>query len=267
MNELFYLAEIFLSREVPLKVVLRVLLFLLPSILALALPLAFMSGVLGGLGRLAGDREAEALRLLGISPGRVLGPVLVLGSALFIICLTFTFWLTPAANYRWLQTMVNSVLGEVRLDLEPGWFLESLPGKVLYLEKMKAGGQWQEVFLYQKDDLGGMEIIAAGEARLELWPERQEAWILVEKGRSYRLRPEDPDSLSLAEFERSRQNLDLKGLKQNFSLVKKSREKDIKELWNDRKLFRGQDTYESRLTALELHKRFSLSATCLLFVF
>lgn len=267
MNELFYLAEIFLTREVPLKVVLRVLIFLLPSILALALPLAFMSGVLGGLGRLAGDRETEALRLLGLSPGRVLGPVLVLGSGLFIICLIFTFWLTPAANYRWLQTMVNSVLSEVRLDLEPGRFLESLPGKVLYLEKMKAGGQWQEIFLYQKDDSGGVEIIAAGEARLELWPDRKEAWILLEKGRSYRLRPEDPDSLSLAEFERSRQNLDLKSLKQNFSLEKKSREKDIKELWKDRKLFRGQDTYESRLTALELHKRFSLPATCLLFVF
>jgi len=267
MGELFYLTEIFLTREVPLRIILRVLFFLLPSILALALPLAFISGVLGGLGRLSGDRETEALRLLGISPGRVLKPVLFLGAGFFLICLIFTFWLTPASNYRWLQTMVNSVLGQVRLDLEPGRFLESIPGKVLYLGKIEADSLWQDVLLYQKDETGGVEMVAAREARLELQPDRREAWIMLEKGRSYRLRPENPDSLSLVEFERSRQNLDLRGLRQSFSLEKRSREKNIRELWRDRKLLSVRNSPERRLTLLEIHKRLSLPATCLLFVF
>lgn len=267
MNELFYLAEIFLTREVPARIILRVLFFLLPSILALALPLAFMSGLLGGLGRLAGDRETEALQLLGLSPVRVLKPVLVLGTGLFLICLSFTFWLTPAANYRWLQTMVNSVLSEVRLELEPGRFVESLPGKVLYMEKMGTDRLWQHVLIYQKDETGGVEIISTREARMSLQPDQQEAWILLVKGRSYRLHPEDPDSLSLVEFERSRQPLDLEGLRQSFFLEKKSREKSIRELCLDRKKFSDRNSPESRLVSLELHKRLSLPATCLLFVF
>lgn len=267
INELFYLAELFLTREVPIKIILRVLFFLLPSILALALPLAFMAGVLGGLGRLAGDRETEALRLLGISPVRALKPVWLLGSFLFLVCLGFTFYLTPAANYRWLQTMVNSVLSEVRLELEPGRFVESLPGKVLYLESMGTDRQWHNILMYQRDETGRIEIISAREARLNLQPDKGEAWILLEKGRGYRLLPEDPDSLNLVEFERSQQPLDLKGLRPNFSLEKKSREKNIKELWLDRKRLSGQNNPESRLLALELHKRLSLPATCLLFVF
>lgn len=267
MNELFYLAEIFLTRNVPAEIILSILFFLLPSILALALPLAFISGVLGGLGRLAGDRETEALRLLGVSPGVVLKPVLILGSFLFLACLCFTFWLTPAANYRWLQIMVNSVLSEVRLNLEPGRFVESLPGKVLYMEKMGRDRLWQDVLLYWKDESGGVEIILAREARMELQPDQQEAWILLEKGRSYRMRPEDPDSLSLVEFERSQQALDLKGFNKSFSLEKKSREKNIRELWFDRQRLSGKDSPESRLVAIELHKRLSLPATCLLFVF
>lgn len=267
MNEIFYLAEIFLTREVPVEIILRVLFLLLPSILALALPLAFMAGVLGGLGRLAGDRETEALRLLGISPGRVLKPVWLLGTVLFLVGLSFTFWLTPAANYRWLQTMVNSVLSEVRLELEPGRFVESLPGRVLYLESMGTDRNWQNVLIYQKEENGSVEIISAREARLNLQPEKGEAWILLEKGRGYRLLPEDPDSLSLVEFERSQQPLDLSGLRPSFSLEKKSREKSINELWLDRQRLSGKNNPESRLLALELHKRLSLPATCLLFVF
>ncbi|MCX8160530.1 MAG: LptF/LptG family permease, partial [Candidatus Saccharicenans sp.] len=267
MNELFYLAEIFLTRDVPAGVILRVLFFLLPSILSLALPLAFISGVLGGLGRLAGDRETEALRLLGISPGRVLKPVLLLGTILCLIDLSFTFWLAPAANYRWLQTMVNSVLSEVKLELEPGQFVESLPGKVLYMEKMDKNRLWQDVLIYQKDEAGRVEIILARGARMELQPEKQEAWIFLEKGKRYGLNPEDPDSLSLAEFERSQQPLDLKRLRPSFMLEKKSREKSIRELWLDRKVLARKGGPESRLVALELNKRLSLPATCLLFVF
>ncbi|NPV82861.1 MAG: YjgP/YjgQ family permease [Candidatus Aminicenantes bacterium] len=267
MNELFYLAEIFLTREVPIKIVLRVLFFLLPSILALALPLAFMAGVLGGLGRLAGDRETEAMRLLGISPGRVLKPVWFLGTVLFLVCLIFTFWLTPAANYRWLQTMVNSVLSGVRLELEPGRFVESLPGKVLYMESLGKDREWRDILMYQKDETGRVEITSAREARLELQPERREAWILLEKGRVYRMLLEDPESLNLIEFERSQQSLDLKGLSPSFLLEKKSREKNIRELWLDRERLAGKNNPESRLVALELHKRLSLPATCFLFVF
>lgn len=46
LNDIFYLTDIFISKKVPLAVVLRVLFLLLPSILALAIPLAFLAGLL-----------------------------------------------------------------------------------------------------------------------------------------------------------------------------------------------------------------------------
>lgn len=267
MNELFYLTEIFLTREVSLATVLRMLIYLLPSILTLALPLAFMVGVLGGLSRLAGDREMEALKVLGVTPTRALRPVFLLGSVLFLISLVFTLWLTPAANYRWLQTMVNSVLNQARLDIEPGLFIESLPGRVIYIQKENKPGQWQGLFLYQTGETGLVEIISAEQARWQLLPEKQEARIILEKGKSYKLQVDDPDSLGLMEFERNEQNLNLKSLKQDFSLQKKSREKNLKELWLDWKKWQEKDSPERRLITLEMHKRLSLSATCLIFVF
>lgn len=266
MNELFSLTELFLTREVSLAMVLRMLIYLLPSILTLALPLAFMAGVLGGLGRLAGDQEIEALKVLGITPTRASRPILLLGSGLFLVSLVLALWLTPAANYRWLKTMVNSVLNQARLEIQPGRFVESLPGRVIYIQKESKSGQWQGLFLYQTGETGLVEIIRAEQARWQLLPEKQEARILLEKGKSYKLQLDDPDSLSLVEFEKSEQNLDLKSLKSDFSLQKKSREKNIKELWLEWKRWRAKDSQERRLINLEIHKRLSLSATCLIFV-
>ena len=269
MNELFYLTEIFLTKDVPLKVALQVLIYLLPSIVALALPLAFMAGVLGGLGRLVADREIEALRILGFTPASLLKPLFSFGLALAIVCLTFTLWLTPTANYNWLQTMVNSVLNQVRLNIEPGRFVESIPGRVIFVKKKLADGRWQQVFLYQQKESGKAEVVLARSSFLKIEPGQQEAWIELQNGRSYELDMDNPDNLSLIEFKRSEQNFDLNNLRGSFSLGKKSREKNIRELWRDWEGLKKKDrpTQEGRLILLEIHKRFSLPATCLLFVF
>jgi len=87
---------------------------------------------------------------------------------------------------------------------------------------------------------------------------------MLEKGKSYRLHPEDPESLSLMEFEKSRQNLDLKGLRQSFSLRKKSDEKILRSSGWIGNVYRAKTALKADLTAMELHKRLSLPATCLL---
>jgi len=91
LNDIFYLTDIFISKKVPLAVVLKVLFLLLPSILALAIPLAFLAGLLGGLTHLNADREIEALRLLGVSPRQVLKPLLGLAMILCLVTMSFTF--------------------------------------------------------------------------------------------------------------------------------------------------------------------------------
>jgi len=146
LNDIFYLTDIFISKRVPLAVILKVLFLLLPSILALAIPLAFLAGLLGGLAHLNADREIEVLKLLGVSQRQVLKPVLGLAVILSAITLSFTLWLTPQANYRWLQTMVQSVLTRVNWQVEPGQFFESFPGNVIYVHKKTATGDGRASF-------------------------------------------------------------------------------------------------------------------------
>ena len=77
MNQILLLFEIFITRGVPLKAVLDILFYMIPSILTFTLPMAVLMGILGGLSRLSSDSEIMAFKTLGISYERLLRPVIV----------------------------------------------------------------------------------------------------------------------------------------------------------------------------------------------
>ena len=62
------LLAVLVARSADLATILRVFLNLLPSILAVTIPMAFLLGVLLAFGRLASDSEIVALRAVGREP-------------------------------------------------------------------------------------------------------------------------------------------------------------------------------------------------------
>ena len=70
--------EQLLAKGVPWPTVGRIILLLSPQALGLTIPMALLVGLLIGLGRLSTDREAVALLACGVSPYRLLRPVMVL---------------------------------------------------------------------------------------------------------------------------------------------------------------------------------------------
>ena len=69
------LLAVLVARSADLGTIVRVFVNLLPSILAVTIPMAFLLGVLLAFGRMASDSEIVALRAVGVSPARLLAPV------------------------------------------------------------------------------------------------------------------------------------------------------------------------------------------------
>ena len=270
LNDIFYLTDIFISKKVPLGIVLRVLFLLLPSILALAIPLAFLAGLLGGLTHLNADREIEALRLLGVSPQQVLKPLLGLALILCLVTMSFTFWLAPRANYKWLQTMVESVLTRTNFQVIPGQFNESFPANVIYIDSQDSQGKWHDIFLYRKEEENGVQIVTAREGEMWPAPDLKAAWLRLADGYSFRFNLSQPETIGFNQFKRQEQLVDLKNLLPSVSLEKKYREKSLKELladWRKIKMDRNKNRGELLAIQVELNKRVSIPAACLVFVF
>ena len=77
--------ESLVSKGVSWTVAGRIVLTLIPQALGLTIPMALLVGLLIGLGRLSGDREAVALLACGVSPYRLLRPVLALAGACVLV--------------------------------------------------------------------------------------------------------------------------------------------------------------------------------------
>src|SRR4029077_12337087 len=70
--------EMLVAKGVSWQVARRIVMTLIPQALGLTIPMALLTGLLIGLGRLSADREAVALLACGVSPYRLLRPVLLM---------------------------------------------------------------------------------------------------------------------------------------------------------------------------------------------
>src|SRR4026208_2378545 len=68
-------AESFISKGVPVLVVVHVMVTLLPGVLALTIPMSLLLGLLVAFGRLSSDREFVAMQACGVSLLRLMRPV------------------------------------------------------------------------------------------------------------------------------------------------------------------------------------------------
>src|ERR1051325_5806797 len=93
-------AEVLLAKGVPVPTVGFLLLTLLPQALGITLPMAFLAGMLMAFGRMSGDRETVAIRACGVSPLRLLRPVLMVAAAAALLTLYVMIDLVPNSNQK-----------------------------------------------------------------------------------------------------------------------------------------------------------------------
>lgn len=161
-------AEDLLSKNVPVSTVGFLLLTLLPQALGLTIPMAFLIGTLMALGRMSGDREGVALLACGVSPLRLMRPVLVLACVLGLADLYVLTRLIPDANQTFRETTFRLLYQQGATDIKPGVFYEGFPGKVIFVRTIESDGRWAGVMVADTTtpDRPGLTLASSG--RLEL---------------------------------------------------------------------------------------------------
>ena len=162
-------------RSADLTTILRVFLNLFPSILAITIPMAFLLGVLLAFGRLASDSEIIALRAVGVSPLRLLSPVLMLASVMTAITFYINAVALPAANQSYREIVFSLAVSKARTDVKPRTFSEKvLPDRMmLYVQDVEPGGSWKNLLIYDTRDIAETKLILAQTGDLVVDRERQ----------------------------------------------------------------------------------------------
>jgi len=289
MNQVLILAELFIDRGVPAGVAARLFVFLVPSLLAFAVPMAVLTGILGGLARLSADSEIVAFRSLGIGAGRLARPLVLFGLAGWLATSALTLVLAPRANFLWVQEMKSSVLARATLRINPLEFSETIPKTVLFVENVDEKKQWQNVFAYLNKDPRAPRIVMARTGRIHFFPGDKRATLELEDGVLHSGAVSKPETYSVTSFERFEEEIDVENLFPTVAREKRVREKDILELVRDARTLGGEiaalsisgqtdaavadsralvvrKQRELRTHWVEIHKKFSLPFVCFVFV-
>ena len=119
VNQLLLMAEDILSRRAPLKDVLLLLFYSMPSEIAMAFPFASLVGALMAAGRFASDNEMLVFQACGIPARRIFLPFAVLGVLFSLVSFVMNDYYLPLGNIEFGKVYRKLIVSTPAVELKP----------------------------------------------------------------------------------------------------------------------------------------------------
>ncbi len=273
MNLLFQMLGRIAGKGIPLLVVLEYFALNLAWILALAVPMAVLIATLAAFGRLSSDGEITALRATGVSPTRLMRPVMIAAFGVTIAIGLFNNFLLPELNHRNKMLLTDISRKKPTINIEPGIFSFSIPKFVLRAGEVdQMTGVMQEVTIFDSHEPGRQATITAVSGRLFFVSEEERILLSLNDGEIHRPSRDDADVYEVTTFDSTLFRVDTPGmiLKRAESAYRGDRELSVSEMLKRIEKWKAQEGahHRRRISAymVEVHKKFSIPAACLVFV-
>ena len=265
---LFESAELIIRRGLSAVEVLEMVVLSLPSILVLTIPMAFLFGILIAIGRLASDSELVAMRATGMSLFALYRPILFLSVVLTGLNVVLMAYALPRANHGLAVKRMEILAQTAARQVEPRVFYEEMEGFLLYVFEITPGDDlWRGVFLAPSVPSGENTVTTADSGRLSVDESGERIVMTLFGARTHKVDLRNPDGYQVISYER----LDVV-LAEDFSsghMAEISATKGVRSLTISELKEWIADPERSdglkRLAEVEIHKKFSIPAACLVF--
>ena len=252
VNTFFFLSELLISKGAPPLTVVRMLLFIMPTILSLTIPMATLMGILAGLTRMSSDSEILAFRTLGVHHHRLYKPVLLFSLLTWFVSALLSMYLAPETQFQFtrLQTQVN--LSKAINQVKPRTFYTELRPYILFFEDIDSRTkEWKNVFLYSNKLAESDMVILAERGTFTYNSEnRRSGFMTLYGARVHRYNKTKPEE----SYELTRYEVKIEDVRENFDLnvQRRPQHKPVHEVWS----LMSENPQDVRL-AIEFHNRFA----------
>ena len=193
--------EALIAKGVAWSIVARVLLTLLPQALCITIPMALLLGILIGLGRLSADREFVAMQACGISPFRLMRPIVLVAVLATAATAYETIVALPNANQTFREITTNVVADRIENNVKRGVFFEDFPNRVIYVRDLPPGGGWRDVFLTDSTRGDRTTAYFAREGRIVVDRGQRSVQVQLTNGTRHTTLGDKPEEYEGSEFE------------------------------------------------------------------
>lgn len=165
----------------------RLLLYLGPHFVVMALPVAFLMAILLGMGRLGEDSEILAMNSLGIGPLQILSVPVAMGVVLGAVMLLMTSSFEPRGMSA-VKGLLNEIIKKnVAGDVKPGVFYEDLSRFTVYVEGVdEKAGLWRNVLLHDDRDPQSPLLVVAHQGTIDPAGQGEALQLALEHGDVHR---------------------------------------------------------------------------------
>jgi LPS export ABC transporter permease LptG/LPS export ABC transporter permease LptF len=254
-----------LAKGVSTATAARIIWTLVPQALGLTIPMALLVGILIGLGRLSSDREAVALLACGVSPYRLLRPILSLAAAATVATLYVMIVAIPDANQTFREITFDIITKRVETDIHPRVFFQDFPGWVLYPRDEPEPGTagWKDLLVADTSRPPQTKIYLAKRGRLVLDRAARKVDLILEDGVEYAI--SKPEQVQIVRFPNDLTHvLNPDAVFPRMTLQRGLNEKTIPELRADmRTKHAARKSLHPEILAIQ--QKFSIPAACIVF--
>jgi lipopolysaccharide export system permease protein len=205
MERLLRLFDLLVGSGGPVSSVARLLLFLVPHYLGLALPAALFIGVYMVVARLSEDHELDALQSVGFSLGRLSRPFLLVGLLFAAAGVGLYGYAQPLGRYAYRASLHALTHAGWSGTIVPGEFVRIGASAVATADgRDPANGLLRGVFVQQRRPDGTEVLTTAATGRFALDPAGDGYVLELDRGQQITLSPDGRvSSLSFAGSDRS----------------------------------------------------------------
>ena len=279
LRKIFLLTKEFVRKDVGSGYLAELILYALPSVLALTIPMAVLAGMLMVLGQFSFTGEITAMRASGIGIHQFTMPIVAVGIAFMAL----DYWMMdvalPWGNTEYLNLRTKIGRSNPALILEEGTVMRSLESDELlwfFEEVDQDSGRLRNLRIWESYRDGHPRLVAAPTGTFVL--EGGRAALTLFDGVSYERDQRRPRTVTISRFSRETLYLPIRdGLGGSGLTVKSYRGMSRRELNDEvRSIDRRLATENSaiarqnlevrrRRASLEAHKKFSIPFACLAF--
>jgi len=149
--------------------------------LPIILPMALLLGLALAISRLYRDSEMAVLTATGVSPIRLLRPVLCLAGPVVILVALTSLWLGPKAERHSAILIEKASRSMVIAGLEAGKFTSLPGGGIVYLSSLSADSKHMGKVFIQRPHEGRMDVVSANSGSL-FFEGTQQRFLKLEDG-------------------------------------------------------------------------------------
>jgi lipopolysaccharide export system permease protein len=149
-NSLKDLLPLILAGQLAPDMVVRLILLMVPFVLAYALPMGMLTGILLVLGRMSSDHEVTALRAAGVSVASLSAPILFLALLGVVVTALINFQFMPVTRLTQQRELAEAVRQNPLSFIVPKTFIRDFPDRVIYVGE-KNGDVLKDIWIWELD--------------------------------------------------------------------------------------------------------------------